>query len=168
MLHDQAKGPMTGSVLGLQRLIVDSPAFQRRCGVENASEAEQHVHLFDYEADPVTLQAARPFAAIWPADELDYSVIAGGVRNLFSSSGGLVLVLTDRDRYPRERNRSGLDFCGWIDEIVWRDMLGHAGEDDRLAVGAVRLQQGFRHSPVEDEASAGSYWHVSFLVDWSG
>ncbi|HUT14437.1 MAG TPA: hypothetical protein VMY42_28385, partial [Thermoguttaceae bacterium] len=111
----EPKGPITRSVLALRRLVATSTAFRRRVGVADEAQAHAKIHLFEFLDDgPQEIHASRPFAAIWPGDNLDLSQTAGGARNWMRAGGDLVLLLTDRDRYPKDRTLSGLDFAGWV------------------------------------------------------
>ena len=160
------KGPITGSVAGLMRLVAESSAFQTRTGSADQAEAERHVKRWDFRDQPELIQAARPFAAIWPASALDFQQFAGGDANYLAASGALVLLVTDQDPMPRgSREESGDDFAGWIDEVI-NDIKQNAGRDDRLTVHRMSFLQPLLHSPDWDDPSAGSYWDVFFLVEW--
>jgi len=159
-------GPITRSVLALRRLVAVSTAFRRRVGVADEAAAHKKIFLFEYADDDLTeLHAARPFATIWPADRLDIEQTAGGARNWMRAGGELVLQLTDRDRYPRDRTLSGLDFAGWIDRVVFDDVRSLAGSNDYLTINHVSFLQTITHNPRADDP-AGAYWHCALLVRW--
>ena len=163
---DRGTGVITKPILGLERLVAESAAFQRRRKVSgDVVEARKHIHLFDYSDDPNSLAHARPFAAIWPADPVILSMIAGGTRNWLVAAGDLVLVLTDRDNYPGRENRrkSGLDFAEFVEDVI-RDIRNNAGRDDRLDVRSIEPIL-FAHSAERDEPSGG-FWHAAFQVHW--
>jgi len=163
---DRGTGVITKPILGLERLVAESTAFQRRRKVSGDVEARRHIHLFDYSDDPNTLSHARPFAAIWPADPVILSMIAGGTRNWMIAAGDLVLVLTDNDNYPGRENRrkSGLDFAGFVETVI-RDVRNNAGRDDRLDVRGLDPIV-FAHSAERDAPTAGEFWQAAFQVHW--
>jgi len=167
---ETAAGPIDASLLAAERLLAESTAFQRRGGWANAAEARQQgIYLFEtFEENPAQLHRRRPFAAIWHADASDLEQYAGGQRNFLEPSGELVLMLTDRDRYPANRRQSGLDFCGWLSQVLCRDMAGHSAVSDRLPITAMRWLVRPTHSPALDEPSAGAYWHCGVLLTWKG
>lgn len=162
---DRGTGVITTPILGLERLVAESTAFQRRRKVSNDVEARKHIHLFDYEDHPNTLKRARPFAAIWPADPVILSTIAGGTRNWMIAAGDLVLILTDNDNFPGRdnRRRSGLDFAGFVEGVI-RDVRNNAGRDDRLNVRGLETIL-FAHSASRD-APSGEFWEAAFQVHW--
>ncbi len=173
-----AIGPLTGGVLGLERLVAESAFFRGRDGIDAGADldlAKQHIFLFDFfKEDPDEIQRARPFAALWPADLLNLQEISPGAKYFLEPGGELVMVLTDRDRYPGLTNRrqSGLDFCTWVDQVLL-DIAAAAGTDDvagteaqRLNIREIRLLQGVAHSHPKDAPSAGEFWHCAFLICW--
>jgi len=160
------KGPITGSVYGLSRLVAESPAFQRRVEASDRAEAEKHVKRWLYTDHPTLVKAARPFAAIWPATDFDLEQFAGGASIRLMGSGALVLILTDRDRWPKAaRQDSGDDFAGWVDEVI-TEIKNQSGVDDRLCIRRISFLRPLMHSDDWDAPSAGAYWDVWFLVEW--
>lgn len=162
----QPKGPITGSVFGLCRLVAESTAFQRRAQAPDWHTALAHVHRWVFREHPLLVQAARPFAAIWPATMLDLEKFAGGVVNKLRSSGALVLVLTDIDRVGYDqRQDSGDHFAGWVDQVL-NDIKGRAGRDDRLPITHISVLEPIGHSRDWDDEATGAFWEVMFLVEW--
>ena len=158
-------GPLTSGVLQLRRLVAESAAFQARVGATDDVDARLKVKTWDYEDDPVLLQNARPFACVWPADRQDFDQVAGGGQNWLAGHGDVVLILTDRDRHPGDREASGTDFAGWVDEVL-ADIVAAAGLSDRMAITAVKLLQRPLRTATRDEPSTGAFWQVAFVVSW--
>jgi hypothetical protein len=157
------KGLITSAVYQLRRLVAESAAFQTRVEAADAEGALVHIKTWDYEDDPVAVQAARPFACIWPADKLDFDQLSGGGNSLFGGVIDLVLILTDFDRQPGDREASGADFAGWIDEVI-SDLAALAGVDDRIAIRRMTFLQRPLRTATKDEPSAGAYWQAALLL----
>lgn len=158
------KGPITSAVYQLRRLVAESAAFQARVGAESAEAAALKVKVWDYEDDPLELQRARPFAVVWPADQFDIDQLAGGGHPLFAGRMQLVLILTDVDRHPGDREASGDDFAGWIDELLL-EMAAMAGVNDYMPISHVGFLRRPMRTATKDEAAAGAYWETFLLVD---
>ena len=158
-------GPLTSSVYQLRRLVAECVSFQERVEAEDADGAKEHIKTWDYEDDPVELQRARPFACVWPADRFDLERIAGGGQSLFGSGGQLVLILTDVDRHPDDREASAAEFAGWLDKILL-EMAAIAGVDDRLCVRRVSFLSRPLRTATKDEPSAGAYWETALMIEW--
>lgn len=158
-------GPLTSAVYQLRRLVSESASFQQRVGAADAAAALEHIKIWDYEDDPVALQAARPFACVWPAEKFDISQVSGGGRSLFGSGGELVLILTDYDRRPEDREASAWDFAGWIDKILL-ELADLFGVDDRLNCRRMTFLQRPLRTSTKDEVSAGAFWQTALLVEW--
>jgi hypothetical protein len=169
-MSDFPEGPLTGSVLALERMLSNCEAFRTRVGAATVAAALPHIHLFGYEDDPADIQAARPFASIWLADQWTLDQYAGGQRISMTCAGQLVLLLTDTDRHQTDRRASGMDFCGFVDKVLL--FLKDHSNDEADAGGGVYLSinrlsflVGPRHSATKDEASEGSYWHTAILIE---
>lgn len=158
-------GPLTSAVYQLRRLLCESAAFRERVGAADEAAALPHVKTWDFEDDPAALQAARPFAAVWPADEFELARIAGGGQSLFDGGGELVLILTDYDRQPGDREASAWDFCGWLDKVLL-EIAALAGVDDRLPIRHVSFLRRPLRTATKNEASAGAFWETALLVTW--
>jgi len=158
-------GPITSAVYQLRRLVAESAAFQTRVGAADVAAAKAKVITWDYEDDPVNLQKARPFGGVWPADKFDLVQVAGGGQSLFSSGGELVLILTDIDRHPDDREASAADFAGWVDTILL-EIAAIAGVDDRLCIRRVTFLERPLRTATKDEPSAGAFWQTALLIEW--
>lgn len=167
MTLPQEVGLITSGVYQLRRLVSESTAFQTRVEAADATAAALKVKVWDYEDDPAALQRARPFACVWPADQFDMTQVAGGGQSLFSGGMDLVLILTDVDRAPGDREASGDNFAGWLD-LVLQDIAALAGVDDHLPIKSIRFLQRPARSAAKDEPSAGAYWEAAILVSTHG
>lgn len=165
MSEPEEVGPITSAVYQLRRLVAESAAFRTRVEAEDAEAAKAQIKTWDYEDDPVELQKARPFACVWPADKFDLAQVAGGGQSLFSSGGDLVLILTDIDRHPDDREASAADFAGWVDTILL-EIAAVAGVDDRLCIRRVTFLQRPLRTATKDEPSAGAFWQTALLIEW--
>lgn len=165
MTEPLEKGPITSAVYQLRRLVAESAAFQSRCGAADSAAAKKRVKCWDFEDDPILLQKARPFAVIWPADRFDLDQVAGGARNWLLGGGDLVLIISDVDRAAGDREASGAEFAGWIDAVLI-DMADLAGDDDRIQLRHISFLRRPMRTATKDEASAGAFWEVAFLVSW--
>ena len=178
MAYEESNSPLHMAVLGLDRLVAESPAFQRRiCGEDEATEdrARQKIELLEYEADPAEMQRRRPFAAIWPK-QTGWDQDGGGDRNLFGAHGMLGLLLTDVDRHGHHDNESrrasGIDFLRWAGEVI-EDVLASAGQDDHLCIRSIRQDEEHGPSrpatkdvPAVDQGQPTGHWWVIVLVEW--
>ena len=159
------QGPLTGSVKGLARLVAESEAFQERTEKYSFPAALSRIFRWSYQEAPRVVHAERPFAVVWPADELTLSRYATGAGG-FTQRGGVVLVLTDKDRYPAEgREASGDNFCAWVDQVLL-EMRDRAGVDDRIALSEPTLLRAPLHSRDVDAKAEGAFWDVIFLMRW--
>jgi hypothetical protein len=158
-------GFFTSSVYQLQRMVSESAAFQERRGLSSAAEALPHVKVFEYEATAEEIRKARPFACVWTGDKFEASPIGAGAAPPMRVSGDVVLILTDNDRFPGDREKSADDFIGWID-LVFADLLEKSGVDDRLSIQGVTLLQRPSRTPTAEEATAGAFWDAAFSIHW--
>jgi hypothetical protein len=158
-------GPLSSGVYQLQRLVAESAAFRARVAIADVTAAKAKVKIFEYEADAATIANERPYACVWPGEKLDLAAVSGGANTLFRPSGELVLILTDNDRHPGEREASAADFVGWVDQVLL-DILAAAGVDDRMTIRHVSLAARPARTPTKDEASAGAFWDVVWVVHW--
>ena len=167
MAYPSKSGPLTGSVFGLVRLLAESPSFQRKTGVSNQIEAEQHIYRWQFRESPLLLNAARPFAAVWPSFEMDFEQFAGGSANWLSGKGALTLYLTDNDRHPKEdRHKSGDEFAAWLDAVVYNDVKKKFAVDDHLDGTGITILRPPIHNREWDTTSQGNYWDAMFLIHW--
>lgn len=158
------RGFLRGPVNGISRLVAESEAFQDRTGKFTVPSALSKVHRWSYLDNARIIQAERPFAVVFPADDLTLSRYATGVGG-FTQRGAVLLVLTDGDRYPdKGREASGDDFVGWIDQVLL-DIRNRAGVDGRLELNEPTLLRAPRHSQDVDD-TAEAYWDVIFLMRW--
>lgn len=163
MTYPAATGPITEGVFGLARLLRESAAFRALVGADDEATAEGSIWLWDLRTeDPLVLQRLRPFAAIWPADQLDLSQYAGGSQIWLAGGGAVVLLLTDVDRDLSARASAAYQFHNAIDTIL-TEILDGAGLDDRLPIRFAGFLQAPAHSPLKDRGSDGDYWHVAYL-----
>jgi len=163
MSQPEEVGLITSSIYQVARLVSESSAFQTRVGAADAAAALLNVTTWDYEDDPVALQAARPFACVWPADKFDLTQVAGGGNSLFSGQMEVVLILSDIDRAPGDRSASAANFAGWLDRVL-ADVAAAAGIDDRVPIKHVSFLQRPLRTATKDEPSAGAYWQAAFLL----
>jgi len=156
----EAEGPISRPVVEVARLLVDCVDFQRRVEAANPAAAAKKVYLFDFTQDPQTLHSIRPFASIFPRQ-----VQAGGA--FLRMSGVVTLQLNDKERFPNDHHRSGLDFGNWAG-AVFNYIRSAAGVSDRLPVDNIEQAENgpFRGEP-KDDASAGRYWWTEFYVHWN-
>ena len=164
-----ATDPLTSAILGLDRLVAESAAFQARVEAADDTQAREKIDLFEYDESPAVLGAHRPFAAIWPKQTTWRSVV-GGVCNEFDTSGTLVLLLTDKNRHPGDkpanRRASALDFSEWIGTVI-QEICEHAAEDDQLDFHVVSLgEEGGPHRTPKADEPGGSAWWAQFEVHW--
>lgn len=164
-MNEKPSGPMTGSILSLERMLLDCPSFVQRVLGDNEMEQRESIKLFEYDDDPELLTKARPFATIWTADEMDFASFAGGSKNWLRGGGELVLSLTDNDRI-RDVREAWFDFAGWVDS-VFMDLKKRSGQDEALDITNLRWMQRPTHSP-RLEAREGWYFWTSWLVAWGG
>lgn len=162
-MNEVATGPMTGSILRLERMLLDCPAFVARVKGENELEWRKSIKLFEYEDDPPLLKKSRPFATIWTADEMDFQQFAGGSKNWLRGSGELVLTLTDNDRIRNVR-AAWFDFAGWAD-AVFMNLQERSGRDQSLDISSLRWLQRPAHSPRNEPPDEWYFW-TSWLVGW--
>lgn len=160
------KGPITGGVYGLQRLVAESMAFQRRVGASGHIDAQNYVHRWMLMGGPAALKAKRPCAILWC---IDPTWEKQAERNLFVRGTELALVLSDIDRAPTDRSKSGDDFCEWVDEVL-QQIAERAGVDDRLVVRRLgtfdpRDESPIRHSRDWDNKVQDAYWDAWFRVE---
>jgi len=158
-------GMLTGPVLGLQRLVAESVAFQRRTKAANDQDAKRHIKLFRHRDDVYGFRSDRPFAAIWPTDDADFDQYAGGSQIYMSAGGALMLYLTDFNRHPGDDEQSGLDFCSWVDEVM-HEVAAGAGVSDRLPIRNIRLHLCPAPPRDQDRPTVGDYLSCNFVVSW--
>jgi hypothetical protein len=161
-----AQGPLTSSVMELRRLLAQSPAFQKRVATSTVP-ADDKIFMYDFEDNPTTLKNLRPFAVIWPSQDFEIGVYAGGAQNYLKvNSAGLILILCDLDRVPGDRTASAADFIGWLDAVIM-DLMNLNGQDGYLPINKIAFQQPPARNSTKDEAAGGAYWHVSLLITWN-
>ena len=165
-MNETPSGPMTGSILRLERMLLDCPAFVQRVRGDNELEWRESIKLFEYEDDPELLKKARPFAAIWPADALDFREFAGGEKNWLRGGGELVLMLTDNDRFPADTRAAWFDFVGWVD-TVFMDIKKRSGRDQGLDVSSLKWMHRPAHSERSEPRTQWYFW-CALLVGWGG
>ena len=152
-------GPITAAHLGLERMLLESPNFLRWSGARTRPEARRRIKHYDYEDDPVRLIQERPFAVILTPAQAVLTAVSWGNQVEFTPSGGISLILTDRDDAGSERRAGYLRFAGWLD-LILEDLRERSAVEDRLPISRIDLLWPILHSPMKDEASAGAYWHV--------
>lgn len=165
-MNETPTGPMTDSILRLERMLLDCPAFVERVKGGNEKEWRRSIKLFEYEDDPLLVKKARPFAAIWPADEMDFNEFAAGSKSWLRGGGELVLTLTDNDNNPGDVRAAWFDFAGWVDS-VFMDLMGRSGRDQSLDISSLRWLQKPVHSPRNEPQGEWYFW-TSWLVGWGG
>ena len=159
-------GPITDSVAQLQRLVAESTAFQTRIASVDPAVIAAKILSYDYLDDPVAIKELRPFAVVWPGENLTISRYAGGSQSwLKVDRGDLILILTDKDNFPNDRSQSAADFVGWVDQVLM-DIIAGAGKDDRLTISEISFKYPPARNSVKDEQAAGAYYSVAFLVSW--
>jgi len=164
-MNETPTGPMTGSILRLERMLLCCPAFIERIGGETELDTQESIKLFEHEDDPELLRKARPFAAIWPADEMDFQAVSGGSKNLITGQGELVLMLTDNDRMPSDVRASWFDFGGWIDS-VFMFLKENSARDDFLRITQLRWLDKPAHTPRQEPEQDWHFW-MTWLVEWN-
>lgn len=156
----EAEGPISRPVVEVARLLVDCVDFQRRVKAANSAAAAERVHLFDFTQDPQTMHSMRPFASLFPRQ-----LRATGA--YLRMSGVVILQLNDKEKFPDDHGRSGLDFGNWAGQ-VFNYIREAAAVSDRLPVETIEQAENgpFRGEPKDDE-SAGRYWWTEFYVHWN-
>ncbi|MHC4179685.1 MAG: hypothetical protein ACYSWU_19405 [Planctomycetota bacterium] len=157
------KGPITAGVYGLQRLVAESVAFQRRVEAVDQESAEKYVYRWTLRGGPVALKAKRPGAIIWCVDP------AWDMEATVKRSTHLALILTDKDRNPSDRSLSGDNFAEWVDQVL-QQIVSRESIDDRLIVQRIatfdpRDESPIRHSRDWDNKAEDSYWDAWFRVE---
>jgi hypothetical protein len=172
MTYLPSNSPLYMGVIGVDRLLAESPAFRRRVGAATAEQARARIEAVECELEPAEMKARRPVAIVWPED-LDFVATGGGVRQEFTGGGRVCVLLADNARYPgndaANRRKSALDFLGWVGDVI-ADLMAHAGEDDRLLIRQIRMRErdgdGPYRSPTKDERTAGAFWWARVHIYW--
>jgi hypothetical protein len=161
------KGPITGGVYGLQRLVTESTAFQRRVGAESQVDAEKYVHRWMLVGRPRDIKLKRPCAIFWCIDPAWDRTAA------LRRTSHVALILSDIDRHPSDRSLSGDNFAEWVDQIL-QQIIGKVADmtrrDDRLTIERIatfdpRDESPIRHSRDWDNQAQDAYWDAWFRVE---
>lgn len=165
-------GLHTTTILGLERLLLESPAFLSWTNSPNYWTARKRIKQFSFAEDPQLMQGARPFALCLSAEQASLMAVGFGQSTDFWPEAQAALLLTDVDRTPdldprADRREDYLRFSGHCDRIL-ADLRELAGVDDRLPIHRTSTAWPITHSPTRDDPSAGAYWHAAFLISWGG
>lgn len=159
--------PFTAGMLGLERMLLESPAFLRFVRAEDRYAAKKKLHICEYDDDPRALRDARPFAVILSTERMEWLAVSYGASIDHLPEGTMGLLLTDRDRLEGDPQASMLSFAQRIGQICM-DLDEAAGVDDRLPITSVSPILPITHSDRRQDASAGAHWWVFLAVTFGG
>ncbi len=170
------EGPVLAPLAKLATLLAASPTFRTACGLatDDPYASEKLLdgargfqrRIFYPEVDWENFHL-RPSAVLQFGPDWSLELDAGGGQNYTRPRGNLRLVLFGTDEYPEDVECSMRAFGIYLGQLL-DDLRSQFALDDELAGENVRWEYPPSMPPVEVAQSLGySYWHCSFVIEWS-